>query len=407
MPTGKRPLHFVLVQRPENLAYPKFLPGCFPFPGVVPSKPEEMSEEDSLLVAEHGAARLNAFLTQHGVSPEAVFVYNGKLTKQSPNLTHLLHARDYLFVNPVDGKITTPEDYTRLQSELNGDVFVDPDIKKYDLEKEPLALRKARRERCRTFITRQLDEVAQATGRPTGLQPLEELYNFLDTDECEEIVAFALAPLTSLAALFKMGDVLREKLVRVYGQLFAWDNCSPQAVNILKNQFNVDCDTDAVESVLTQFPLCKKLEHIVLVPTEVIKNPKAQALFDDLHQELSKTPVEKLSQIGHLWRQWNVIKGNKAQPIFDPAVIFLWDSMETDGYDKTYANKLCEMTAACVIIPDNQSDYKWNRTVFGLTPGNSVGMKIRAAVRFTEEGFEEFKKMTRDQLGLLTSLMAE
>jgi hypothetical protein len=433
MPTKDRPVHFVLVQRPEDLGMPKFHTGCaFRFPGVVPSKPERISKEDSQLVAVHGAARLKAFLRLLGVPSDAVIIYDGGCSEQSSNMSHHLHARDFLFVNPVNGDITTPENYNRLQSELNGAVFVDPDTNMYSQEMEPDTFKNARRERCRAFMTQQLDELAETTGTQMDFQPLEHLYDFLAGDDCKEFVIFALAPLTPLPKLFQMDDrriqkgkrgVIREKLRRVFGQLFAWDNCaphfwtrSPQAVNILKNQFNVDCDTEAVESVLSQLPECNGLTEIVLIPTEAIKDPDVLAFYESLDQELRVEPFDKLPPNARLWRQWNAIKGDKTQPIFDPTVIFMWGQMEIDGYDSTCANKLFEMTSARVIIPDNQSDYKWkDRPVFRLMPGDSDGMNMCAALEVNKKEFENFKKMMRELLWLLpsssdlpsTSLMAE
>ena len=412
MPTKKKPIHFVLVQRPEHFGYPKFFPGCgFSFPGVVPSQPEEVCEKDSRLLAEHGAARLKAFLGLLDVPLEYVYVYNGECPEQTSNLSHLLHARDFLFVNPVNGDLATPENYARLQSELNGEVFVDSE-KKYSYAKEPESLKVARQQRCRDFISQQLNELAEITGTRMFLQPLGDLYDWLAKEDNRPIVAIPLAPLTGLANLFAMDErgILRDRLVRVYGQLFAWDNCapyfwtrSPQAVNILKNQFNVDCDTDVVEYVLEQLGLCKKLEHVVLVPTEAIKTPEMQAFYDQLDGELRDTPFDKLPPIARLWRQWNAVKGNKAQPIFDPVVIFLMHQMEIDQSDSTCANKLFEMTSAHVMIPADQSVYNWNRPVFCLAPGDSVGMNMRAALEVKTEMFDDFKAMMIELLQLLPS----
>lgn len=413
MPTEENPLHFVVVQRPENLKFPKFFPGCgFVFPGVVPSQPEEMCVEDSRLLAEHGAARLKAFLGLLGVPLEWVFVYDGGCTNQSSNLSHLLHARDFLFVNPVNGDLATPENYARLQSELNGEVFVDPETKKYNFAMEPSPLKEARQQRCRDFMSQQLNELAETTGTRKFLQPLGDLHDWLAKEDTRSIVAVALAPLTGFANLFAMDErgILRDRLVRVYGQLFAWDNCaphfwtrSPQAVNILKNQFNVDCDTDVVEYVLGQLGLCKNLKDVVLVPTEAIKTIEMQTFYDELDGELRKIPFDELPPVARLWRQWNAVKGNKAQPIFDPVVIFLMHQMEIDQSDSTCANKLCEMTSARVMIPEDQSVFGWNRPVFCLTPGDSVGMNMRAALEIKSEMFDDFKAMMIELLQLSPS----
>ena len=401
MPTKENPLHFVLVRRPENFRYPKFFPGCgFSFPGVVPSQPEEVCEEDSRLLAEHGAARLKAFLGLLGVPLKYVSVYDGGCPKQTSNLSHLLHARDFLFVNPVNGDLATPENYARLQSELNGEVFVDSE--KYSYAKEPESLKVARQQRCRDFMSQRM-----------FLQPLGDLYDWLAKEDNRPIVAIPLAPLTGFANLFAMDErgILRDRLVRVYGQLFAWDNCaphfwtrSPQAVNTLMNQFNVDCDTDVVEYVLEQLRRCEKLKHVALVPTEAIKTPEMQAFYDQLDGELRDTDFDKLPPVARLWRQWNAVKGNKAQPIFDPAVIFLMHQMEIDQSDaKSCANKLFEMTSAHVMIPADQSVYKWNRPVFCLALGDSVGMNMHAALEVKTEKFDDFKAMMIELLLLSPS----
>jgi hypothetical protein len=407
-PTKARPLHFVLVQRADSFKYPKYHPGCrFSFPGPVSSDREEPCPEDSLLAAQHGAARLREFLTDLGVSLDYVFIYDGGLTDKHSNLSNLVHASDYLLRDLISGNTTSPGDYIRLQSVLNGEVTINETTKKYDFSKESSELQKARQDRTREYIKEQL--APYAVKKVTLLRPLSDLLKWLaEEDPKSFIVAFALAPLTGLANLFAMDErgILRDRLVRVFGQLFAWDNCapyfwtrSPQGVNILKNQFNVDCDPKAVEYVLEQLKRCINL-LLVLVPTEANKDPRLESFLHGLHQKLKATPFEKLRPIEQLWFQWNSIKGDKAQVIFDPMVIYLWhclSQIDIDQDDST-ANELFEMKPASVSIPGNQELFKWDRTVFLLKPtesdspepteSDSPGLKISAALKLKDDAIK-------------------
>jgi hypothetical protein len=423
-PTKARPLHFVLIQRADNFRYPKFHPGCgFSFPGAVSSGREEPCPEDSLLAAQHGAARLREFLTDLGVSLDYVFIYDGGLTDEHSNLSNLVHARDFLLRDLISGNTTSPEDYIRLQSVLNGKVSINETTKKYDFSEESCELKDARQERTREYIKKQLAPYEKVT----LLRPLSDLLKWLtEEDPRSFIVAFALAPLTGLANLFAMDErgILRARLVRVFGQLFAWDNCAPhfwtrfpQAVNILKNQFNVDCHTKAVKFVLEQLELCKNL-LCVFVPTEAIKDPRLESFLNGHHQKLKAISFEKLRPVEKLWFQWNSIKGDKAQAIFDPLVFYLWHCLNQididqddstanelfemkpasvsipDNQDDSTANELFEMKPASVSIPDNQEIFEWDRTVFRLEPieSDSTGLKISAALKLKDDAIETVKE---------------
>lgn len=425
-PTKARPLHFVLVQRADNFRWPKFHPGCgFKFPGPVSSGREEPCPEDSLLTALHGAARLREFLKLLKVPLDYVFIYDGGLTDEHSNLSNLVHASDYLLRNLISGDTTSPEDYISLQSKLNGEVFIN-EAKTYDFSMEPIELKAARQKRTREHIQTQLD--SYAVEKATLLRPLSDLLEWLaEEDPRSFIVAFALAPLTGLANLFAMDKrgILRDRLVGVFGQLFAWDNCaphfwtrSPEGVNILKNQFNVDCDTKAVKSVLEQLEQCINLILLVLVPTEAIKDPLLESFLNGLHRELKAIPFKELRPIEQLWFQWNSIKGGKAQVIFDPMVIYLWhclSQIDIDQKDLT-ANELFDMKPASVSIPGKQKVFGWNRDVFRLkltesdspeptesgspepTESYSSTLKISAALKLTDKGIETVQ-------GLLVKLL--
>lgn len=382
-PTPEEPLFFVLSRRPENLSVPKFFPGCgFTFPGVVSSTPQKSCEKDSLLVGEISVVRLVSFLHNYcGVGStleeayHSVHVFDGGSTNQSPNLKHEIHARDAMFWDTDTGCLTTPEKYAQMNAELNGAVGGIDAKGCYNAANEPEHLKKARRQRCANFIKHANQTFVDEVGVQTLLRPLSELLDYLDSHPSRDIVAIVLAPLTGLANLFKLDKkgILKNKLVGLFGQLFAWDNCAPvswkktkEAKNILKNQFNVDCDTVAVEEVLEWLPQCKKLKAVVLVPTEVIKTDEQANFYKEIHQELQGTPFDELPPVAALLRQWNAVKGNQPQFMFDQLVIFLMYQMEKDGYNLNCSNSFFEMVSADVRIHENQEIFSWDRPVFHL-----------------------------------------
>ena len=414
-PTPKRPIHFVLTQRPEDLSLPKFHAGCaFRFPGVIPRASERTRDAyDTQLVAEDAARRLVTFLHRElgvgasiGHALELVRVYDGGCPERSSNLSHLVHARDFLF-DRKDlltgdeeniGELIDGDEYLQLQIRLNGEVALHP-TEGYVASSEPPEMRSRRQELARAHINKALDHFTRAAGA-TALRPLADLLAWLADEDPRNIVAFALAPLTGLANLFAIDErgILRDRLVRVFGQLFAWDNCaphfwtrSPQAVNILKNQFNVDCDTDAVEYVLKQFGLCRKLEHVVLVPTEVLKTSEQLAFHQELDERLRTQDFNSLPPLQRLWRQWNSIKGDKAQIIFDPAVIFLAHRLECEGSHLAQTNSLMDMASVRFVQHDG-AEFGWDRPVFQMAPDDGLGSSDRVLKSAAIQGAEVLER---------------
>jgi hypothetical protein len=393
-PTPTRPIHFVLTQRPEDLSLPKFHAGSvIRFPGVIP-RPSDRTRDayDTQLVAEDAARRLVTFMHRElglGASLlhtlELIRVYDGGCPTASSNLSHLVHSRDFLFDrkdlltgDDADiGALVDGDEYLQLQAQLNGEVVVHP-TEGYVVASEPPEIRSRRQELIRSHISKALDHFARSSGK-TPLRPLSDLLSWLAEDS-NPIVAFVLAPLTGLSNLFAMdkGGILHSRLARVFGQLFAWDNCaphfwtrSPVAANILKNQFNVDCDTRAVEHVLEQLGLCSKLGSVVLVPTEVLKSTDQLTFLQELDERLRTQDFKSLPPLQRLWRQWNSIKGDKAQAIFDPAVIFLAHRLECEGPKLAQTNSLMDMASVRFVIHDG-AEFGWDRPVFRMTPDDGL-----------------------------------
>ena len=228
------------------------------------------------------------------------------------------------------------------------------------------------------------------------LRPLEELttwittvQNTLDKDKLVPVIAFLLAPLTGFSNMFKIDDgtVLKTHLTKVYGQLFAWDNAilynaktqnaipgtftySPQSKNILKNQFNVDCDTVAVDHILKELNECRNLTDVQWIPTEMIKNETLDAYIKTLYDINYKKYSSELPLV-KLWRQWSFIKGSP-QFIFDPSVIFHAHEHSTQMVktikEIKYTIQPKEHYTAVVFTGEVKV---WDRAVYQITPDYS------------------------------------
>ena len=375
-PTKENPIHFVLTRRPENLGIPKFTGPNGPIKlQVLNTLGEEFDNaEDSMLIGEDGARRFITFMHKHykiGVTMEEAYnlikVYDGGCPGMSSNMNHTTHARDYLFdrgdlVSRNLGDLITPDEYAQLQikynkPELSGTQQV------YDQSLEMVDHRQTRQKILREVITKATDVFKKDINKEATdkiLLPLDTLLKWITEEHKKEntldIVAFVLAPLTGLSNLFKTDttSIFKDNLTFVYGQLFAWDNAvrlstvtdgkllpepgtytiNPVASNIFKNQFNIDCDTSDVASVLDTLDTCPRLEKITWVPTEIVKNDIQQEVHNVMYymrlHNLSPTPILQL------WYQWSAIKFSP-QIIFDPSVIFHAHAIETGK--KSFVNE--------------------------------------------------------------------
>ena len=424
IPTKKRPLHFVLSGRPEDFRWPKFADGCgFQFPGMRPTQDEYSCKEDSQLVREHSACWIVTFLhkrynvgTTLEEAMECVRVYDGGCPEYLSNITNFMHSREFLFGRP-DGTIRTPEEYKTLQTQLNRTVVVDPVSQCYIADMEPDEVKNARRTGICEFIEKDITAFKAAAKITSAnvLRPLKSLLVWLDEKENKDhnIVAVALAPLPALRELFHDDrHILQDRLVRVIGQLFAWDNCAPHfwtrsstAVNLLRNQFNVDCDPTSVEEIFFKWLLqCEKLKRIVVIPSEGIKTPQKLAFYNTLYQELLQKPFHELSPVGQLWVLWNGIKGNTAQSMFDQEVIFLMHELDTKGNPSDCENTWYEMTHGHPVIPniDIQEKLEWNRLVIGLKKPDAlasddiVGPLMIVALEVKETVFDDYMAKTSE-----------
>ena len=425
-PTKEKKLIFVLTVRPEDLKTPKWFPGCgFKFPGVIPKGVEAARDEyDTRLVALDNVRRLVTFLANYlGISPaevrELMIVYSGGAPEQNSNLAHAVHARDYLFdrrdlitgKESDIGQLVSGAEYLSLQKKFNGVVGFDPEAQMYSVTTEAPELCLARQAMARTAILSGLNSFAAAVGVADMneiLRPLHEIFAELpnqdDPFDKRTVRAFALAPLTGLANLFAMDErgVLHDRLVRVFGQLFAWDNCapafwtkSPQAVNILNNQFNVDCDTDATSYVLAQLKLCRNLEYVVLVPTEVVKTDDNLKLLQEKHDFLRTKDFRGLPPLEQLWVQWNEAKGNKAQIIFDPTVVFLARELEEQESRPNCENALMDIRPVSIRVLEESLG--WNRDVFCMQETSEPTL-FYAALDFKPGKFSVFCAQTDELL---------
>ena len=423
-PTKDNPLHWLLAVRTENFSYPKFCKGCgFSMPPVIRTTEEEACEEDSYLTAEHAVAHIVSFLHyqyKFGATLVDAFecfrFYTGPIPKCSANLSNMFHARDFCFARSSTGVLLTPEEYLDMQLQLNGKVFVN-EKGQYDPSNEPTADKDSRRDRCVDVIKKDLAEFKTAAGIKPGASLLQPLDNFLKhMDTIPEPVDFlVLAPMTSLEKLIELG-LLLTKINKIYGQFFAWDNLapeiwtlSPKAVNILKNQYNHDCDTPATDTILKW--LKESDIPAILVPTEVIKTTEQEAFFSDLNERLAKIPFEKLPPLARLWRQWNLSKNGKGQFMFDQLVVFLKYVIDILDTDESYTNGLIEMTPAYVLTPEDQTPFRWPVKVSTLRTGRG-DINMFAGLTVKEEAFPCLMKLTEALLmytppGLVKTTLVE
>jgi hypothetical protein len=423
-PTKDNPLHWLLAVRTENFSYPKFCKGCgFSIPPVIRTTEEEASKEDSYLTAEHAVAHIVSFFHYQynfGATLADAFecfrIYTGPIPERSAHLSNMFHARDFTFVRSSTGVLLTPEEYLVSQLQLNGKVFVNEDGQ-YDPSNEPETDKDSRRERCVNVIKKDLAEFKTAAGiKPDAslLQPLDNFLTHMNTIQ-KPLDFFVLAPLTSWEELIKLG-LPTNKFRRIFGQLFAWDNLapeiwtlSPKAVNILKNQYNDDCDPDATAKFLEWLKESKI--PVILVPTEVIKTTEQEAFFSDLNERLAKIPFEKLPPLARLWRQWNLSKNGKGQFMFDQLVVFLKYVIDILDTDESYTNGLIEMTPAYVLTPEDQTPFRWPVKVSTLRTGRG-DINMFAGLKVKEEAFPCLMKLTEALLmytppGLVKTTLVE
>lgn len=325
-----------------------------------------------------------------------------------------MHSREFLFGRP-DGTIRTPEEYKTLQTQLNRTVVVDPVSQHYSADMEPDEVKDARRTGICEFIEKDITAFKAAAKITSAnvLRPLKSLLDWLDEKENKDryIVAVALAPLLAFRELFHDDrHILQDRLVRVFGQLFAWDNCAPHfwtrsstAVNLLRNQFNVDCDPTSVKEIFFEcLRQCEKLEHIVVIPSEGIKTTRKLEFYNTLYQKLLLRPFNELSPVGQLWVLWNGIKGNTAQSMFDQEVIFLMHELDTKGNPSDCENTWYEMTHGHPVIPNIQEKLEWNRLVIGLKKPDAlasddiVGPLMIVALEVKETVFDDYMAKTSE-----------
>ena len=373
LPTKENPIHFVLTRRPENLGIPKSTGPKGPIKLQILNTLGEKFDDpfDSMLIGEDSARRFITFMHKHykiGATMEEAYnlikVYDGGCPGMSSNMSHTTHARDFLFdrgdlVSRTLGELITPEEYAKLQIYYNNPELPEPlHGKFYSAELEEDTKRNTRQVTLRAVITTATNAFKKAIKKEVTdkiLLPLDTLLEWITEEYKKEktldIVAFVLAPLTGLSNLFKTDttSIFKDNLTFVYGQLFAWDNAArlsntekgtdrkplpepgtytinPVASNIFKNQFNIDCDTSIVTSVLDTLDICPRLEKITWVPTEIVKNDIQQEVHNVMYYMRlhNHTPTPILQ----LWYQWSAIKFSP-QIIFDPSVIFHAHAIET------------------------------------------------------------------------------
>jgi hypothetical protein len=400
-PTPVRPLHFVLTSRPENFRFPKFMgPASMKFPGVRPTSWESVDEDDSRLLAEDSARRIITFFHKHyGIGAdmaeahEIVRVYDGGWPAQSSNLGHALHARDFLFdrkdlvTHDMSdlGQLITGAEYSALQKHFNAEVGLNEEGK-LTQDSESVEHRNARRAQIRAAMTRAKEHFASEAG-VEALRPLDDLVGCLRADKQKKpLIAFVMAALTGMQRLFeKAPDVMHQRLKKIFGQLFAWDNLAPtyytmnaEAKNIFKNQFNVDCDTDSIQKVFKELPKCSELDTLFVVPTEVTKGRKEQEdLYKQLHSELMQLEYDLRTPLQKLYGLWNEAKQNVPQPIFDPAVIFLAHTIKMKGWDIDARPLLMDKHEVSFwMFPGDKFD--WDRPVFAIRQDDAKAHEVFA-----------------------------
>jgi hypothetical protein len=415
-PTPQNPILFILALRGENLQVPKY-DGKTTFPGVKPRCPAEAHCDvaDSLLVAVDAARRIIMWLSVYldvslEKAAECIRIYNGGRPKLNPNLAHPIHAQDCFFdrkdlvpdgLSEDLGVQVSSDEYRSIVDQVNGKIGVAANAR-YSIADEDRQLAFARQDRARRAIFSGVRQFADAINvAPENiLLPLHTIFRELpepsNKNDQRVIYMFALGPLTGLRnlCLLDIDEVLRKRLRGLFGQLFAWKNLSPEAKNILPNQFNVDCDTDAVEFVLVEIRTWKKTK-VYLVPTEVLKTDEYIAFLQKLHESLCAQQFDDLTSLQRAWRHWNEIKGGKAQCIFDPAVVFLAKSIKDAGYAPNGVNSLMDMLPVEIFVPTD--DYNYDRPIYCMreTRGST---NIYAASRVKPEMFDAFCNMTRDLL---------
>jgi hypothetical protein len=464
-PTLDYPIHFVLTQRPENLGVPKAYKGgpineeLFTLDNDIHG-PDDKT--DALLVAQDGVRRFITFMHKNynigktlAEAYNLIRVYDGGLPSMSSNMSHLAHKRDYLFdradllTPPREiGDLITAEEYAQLEVLYNDLPFDTPDPAGkpknyvYDENKKTAI---ARQTILRGVIKLALDTFGKEIGRDNThiLRPLSELPRWINTKNTElsrmkttiRVIAFLLAPLTGFANLFEIDDgiVLKKHLTHVYGQLFAWDvaarakqdaagvdelnalgkplmdpntyTINPNGVNIFRNQFNIDCDTESFEKVKTELQHCENLTKILWVPTEMLKGGKNNQFYSSLynaekglldHDVLNKIAVSALlkddieenkflkklveTPLMKLWSQWSGIKSG-GQPIFDPSVIFVAHDDITSN-TSTSTSMINETKPIEYIthdqnlymrkFPNEESGPKYNRPVYQIKETQSL-----------------------------------
>lgn len=419
-PTEENPRHFVVAIRPENLRTAKWFSGCgFKFPGVVPKDDEAARDVyDTQLVALDNVRRLVTFHARcQNITLQKAWklyrIYNGEAPKQESNMSHAVHVQDYLFDrkdlitgNQSDiGQLVNDDEYKALQKEINGYVGFNEVTKEYSITTESPELGFARQKAAREIILSGLTLFADAVGVKVEhlLRPLSELFPELpnpdDPEDHRETIAYVLAPPTGFKKALE-NERFRARLSKVYGQLFAWDNLaphfwrkSPKPANILMNQFNVDCDTNATAKVLRLLNRCPRLQHVALVPTEVLKTDENLAWLQKIFDSLREQDFSSLRPLQQLWVQWCAVKG-KVQIIFDPAVNFLANNVETTSCT-IRENPLMDMRP--VSFHATERVVPWNRPVFCMQETKEK-TKFYAALDFKPDMFANYCTWLNAQL---------
>jgi hypothetical protein len=338
-PTLLNPLIIVLARRTANFADPhwtQFKDGAFP--GLHTKSWETINPEDTALLAENDARHIIEFLhyTQ-GVgatlaeAAKIIQIYDSGNPSTISPMSNLIHASQFIFSER--GRVRSITEYNTLLKDLQGDVQMTegPDEKLFYNPEKDIDGRNARQKRIRDFITDKNEKFKKdAGGISSCIRPLKELGEMLAKDT-RYIVAYLLAPATGFANLFldkNGGASLRDRLIAVFGQLLAFDNCAPEfyriskaSMNIFRNQFNVGCDISALLQLFKEFLRCCQLKLILTLPTEIVKN--LSELHTQLYTTLKATNVDTLSPLEQLYVQWCGIKGGRPEIIFDPAVVFI------------------------------------------------------------------------------------
>ena len=339
MPSRRKPLIIVLTRRTTNFADPH-MSQCKKsgFPGVKTKPWETIDDEDTALLAESDARYIIEFLhyTQ-GVgaslaeAAEIIRIYDSGNPSTISPMSNLIHASQFIFSEK--GRVRPIAEYNEIMERLHGNVQMTegPDGKWFYNPENDKKGRIERQYRIREFITKLNEEFKKDAGEiPSCIRPLKELGAMLAQDT-RYIIAYLLAPATGFANLFldeHGGKSLYERLIAVFGQFLAFDNCAPEfyrinpkPMNIFGNQFNVGCDVSAFLQLFNEFIACCRLQLILTVPTEIVKN--LTELHTELYTKLKEADISTLSPLEQLYAQWCGIKGGRPEIIFDPAVVFI------------------------------------------------------------------------------------